>query len=120
MYNENTSLLKQVASFDLILSLIFISIGYFIFGKACLFFMLGIGIALINLLVNSLVLNISVKENNSMSKIILMLSQIYRILIVSLVAAYIVNRSTINFLIFIAGYTSQIISLILYGFKAKQ
>lgn len=120
MYNENISLLKQIASFNLILSLIFISIGYFIFGKACLFFILGIGIALINLFVNSLALNISIKENNSMSKIILILSQIYRIIIVSLVAAYIVNRSTINFFIFITGYTSQIISLMLYGFKTKQ
>lgn len=115
MHDENKSLLKELATLDFVVALVLGLVTYFIFHKACLFFILGIIIAYLNLFINTVVLNKIIISGQSPSKSILILSQILRIAIVTILSFIIVRVSIINFFIFILGYGSQVISLILYG-----
>lgn len=115
MNELNKVLLKKVAMYDLIISLIFISGGYFFLGSSTVFFFLGIVFSFINLSINSFVTNYLIIEYKKKKSIFILFGTLFRIFLVCGVGLIIISKSDLNFIIYIIGYTSQLLSIVLYG-----
>lgn len=119
MNELNKVLLKKVAAYDLIISVVFISVGYLFLGSSTAFFFLGIFFSYINLSMNSFVTNNLLIEYVPGKNILRLLSTLFRILLVCGVGVIIISKSDLNFIIYIIGYTSQLLAIVLYGLNLK-
>ncbi|WP_157785667.1 hypothetical protein [Clostridium tunisiense] len=120
MVNElNKVLLKKIATYDLGLCLIFITVGYIFYGISAMFFFLGIFFAYVNLSINSLVTSYLLTKCNPGKRMFILFGTLFRTLLVSITGIIIITKSDLNFIIYIIGYTSQLISMVLYGLNLK-
>lgn len=115
----NKTFLEKVAIYDLFLSLLFVGVSYFFIKFSAFFFLIGISFALINLIVNSVVTNVVLSKKFFNKTIITILSSLFRILLICIPGIVIIFYSKLNFFLYIIGYTSQMISLVLYGLSLK-
>ncbi|EQB89297.1 hypothetical protein J2Z44_000862 [Clostridium punense] len=119
MNELNKVLLKKVAAYDLIISVVFISVGYLFLGSSTIFFLLGMLFSYINLSMNSFVTNNLLIGYVPGKNILRLLSTLFRILLVCGVGVIIISKSDLNFIIYIIGYTSQLLAIVLYGLNLK-
>lgn len=111
----NKVFLKKVAIYDVIISIIFASVGYLFLGDPTVFFFLGIFFSFVNLSINSLVTNYLIIEHKKKKSIFILFGTLFRIFLVCGVGLIIISKSDLNFIIYIIGYTSQLLSIVLYG-----
>jgi len=111
--------IKKIAIYDFGLSLLFIGVSYFFIEFSAFFFLLGILFALINLVLHSIVTNLILLKEGFHKTVITIVSSMFRILLICIPGVLIVSKSNINFLLYILGYTSQMISLVFYGLRLK-
>ncbi|MGL4730195.1 MAG: ATP synthase subunit I [Clostridium sp.] len=119
MHKENRLLLKSVLKYNLFLASIVTLIAYLFIDKLSVFFPLGLFLAYVNLVINTIALNKFVSKDNSNLKNILIISKIVRVILVATISMLIIRFTKIGFIIFILGYTSQMISFIFYGNEYK-
>lgn len=115
MNELNKVLLKKVAMYNFIISIIFASVGYFFLGDSTKFFFLGIFFSYINLSINSFVTKHLIIEYKKKKSIFILFGTLFRIFLVCGVGLIIISKSDLNFIIYIIGYTSQLLSIVLYG-----
>jgi ATP synthase protein I len=116
----NIVLLKKIAIYDLMLAMCFIGLGYFFISSSSLFFLLGIFFAWINLAVNSLATNFLLLKEGTIKRILGIGSNLFRILLVCVTGIIIITKNDLNFIIYIIGYTAQLISIVLYGIRDQK
>jgi ATP synthase protein I len=115
----NRVFLKKIANYDLILSLFFVGMSYFFIKSSALFFLLGIGFAYINLRINSFITKLLILKEGKNKTIFLLIGPLFRVALVCIPGIIIISKSNLNFIIYIIGYTSQLISMILYGLSLR-
>lgn len=104
----------RIGTFNLIIGIIFFSIVQLIFKQFYgLCFLLGLIIATINLVINIIGTNLVLIENKN--SIFSILGFFIRIAIVCFIAILISKENMINIIPFLLGYSSNFISIILYG-----
>lgn len=119
MKELNKVFLENIAKYDLILSLFFVGISYFFIKSSALFFLLGIFYAYTNLMINSFVTNHVVKGEYNGKRFFVLIFSILRVALVGITGIIIISKSNLNFIIYIIGYTSQLISIIFYGLSLR-
>lgn len=118
MNKENKKLLTYILKYDLILSLIFLIIGWIALKNISIFFIIGLFVAYINLYINAISVEKLLNQVAS-PKVGMILSQLGRVMLVTAIGGIIVIKSHFGFLLFVIGYSAQLISMIIYGFKCK-
>lgn len=112
--------LKIVAKFDgficIFASLIFITFKWDVYVPL---YVLGVLVALINFIINGLVLEKSLLKLSKMSGIYILVSYSSRILIVAGIAAWLCTINKYYFMPYILGFISNFLALIYYATKIK-
>lgn len=112
--------LKIVAKFDgficIFASLIFITFKWNIYIPL---YVLGILVALINFIINGVVLEKSLLKLSNMSGIYILLSYSLRILIIAGIAAWLCTVNNYYFIPYTLGFISNFLALIYYATKIK-
>jgi len=113
------NMFRKIAVYDLVISLVFITIIYFTAKVYALFFLLGIIIALLNLYVNGITVEYSLDSKNVKNKGIIVMGSFIRVLLVSIIGFAIGRHNMFNIIAYIFGYSAQFISLVYYGINNK-
>ncbi len=111
---------KKVNSFNFLMALIGITVIYFINKTYAVFFLLGLLLASTTLLLNLVSVNFILCKAKIKYEYITFLGFGLRIIIVCSIGLMVFNYCNFSIIAFILGYSSQIISLVLYGINVKE
>lgn len=120
MDKDSVNLIKIVGFYDLIISIIVSLFLYLLLGIRDYFFGLGILCSFINFIINAYTTEKLIVKHSNFKVLGILLSYIVRIGLVCGTGLAIVTKSKIGFAIFIAGYSAQLIAIVLYGLKLKK
>ena len=117
---KSTQMYKKINFFNFFIALIGTTVTYFINSEYAVFFLLGLVLASISLLFNLISTNFILGKTNNKYGFITFLGFYFRVIIVCAVGLMVFNYLDFAIIAFILGYTSQFISLILYGVNIKE
>lgn len=115
MFSETKGIIKIIGIYDLIIAIIISAILYLFGVHGFYFFPLGIVASFINFNVNSYTTHRTVMDKDKFKVLIILLSYAVRIGIVCIPAIALFKLNVTSFFTFIAGYSSQLIAIVLYG-----
>ncbi|MFT8314552.1 MAG: ATP synthase subunit I [Clostridium sp.] len=110
---EVKEILKKVISFDIIIVALSSVICYIFFKLYTYMLVIGLLLAALNFILNSIISNYSLKKDGN--KIIGVIGSIIRIIITGSIAVLLCKDNKFNFVAFLIGYTLHYISIVLYG-----
>ncbi|OFI06206.1 ATP synthase I chain [Clostridium acetireducens DSM 10703] len=117
MNNDVKQMLQKIIIYDLIIAIIFSTLIYFTFKKYSVVLFLGLFIALINFVINTILINYAV--NVGKIKSISLASFIFRIVITAFIGFLFYKNNKYNVIAYVFGYTLHFIPLILYSINVK-
>lgn len=117
---KSTQMYKKINYFNFFIALIGTTVTYFINREYAVFFLLGLVLASISLLCNLISVNFILGKANSKYGVITFFGLFFRVIIVCTVGLMVFNYLHFAIIAFILGYTSQFISLVLYGINIKE
>ena len=117
---KSAQMYKKINVFNFFIALIGTTVIYFIYKKYAVFFLLGLIVASINLLFNLITVNFIFGKIKSKFKFVTFFGFAFRVIIVGVIGLIIFNYSNFAIIAFILGYSSQFISLVLYGINIKE
>ncbi|AGK99098.1 ATP synthase subunit I [Clostridium pasteurianum] len=113
MDREVKEILRKVISFDIIVAALSSTICYIFFKLYTNILFIGLLLAALNFILNSIISNYSLKENGN--KVIGAIGSIIRIIITGGIAVLLCKNNRFSFIAFLIGYTLHYISIVLYG-----
>lgn len=116
----STQMYKKINFFNFLIALIATTVICFINKKYAVFFLLGLMLASINLLFNLITVNFILCEVKSKYKFITFFGFAFRVIMVGVIGLMVFNYYDFAIIAFILGYSSQLISLVLYGINIKE
>lgn len=119
MNSEFISMFKKVLMYDVVIAIMFTVVIYLISKVHALFFILGLIIAIVSFFINGYIVNYTLGSTTKNNKVIMLLGFLSRVLLICLVGIIIAKFNKYGVLTYVLGYSSQFISLVLYGIKIK-
>lgn len=116
---KSTQMYKKINFFNFFIALIGTTVIYFINKEYAVFFLLGLVLASISLLLNLISVNFILGKASKYG-FITFFGLFFRVIIVCAVGLMVFNYLNFAIIAFILGYTSQFISLVLYGINIKE
>lgn len=114
---NDEQLIKKIGKYNLIIGIpITIIISIFI-GKIGVFFLVGLFHAFINLYISSVCIKYLLMKEGKVRNILVVLDYILRIGSVCAISIILIYISELMFFVYIAGYSSHILSIFTYGVK---
>lgn len=117
---KSTQMYKKINFFNFFIALIGITIIYFIDKKCAVFFLLGLILASITLLLNSLFFDFILCKTKNKYGAVTFVGFAFRVVIVCVVGLMVFDYYNFAIIAYILGYSSQLISLVLYGINIKE
>lgn len=117
---KSVQMYKEINFLNFFIALIGTTVIYFIEKKCAVFFLLGLISASITLLFNLMSVNFILCKIENKYKIITSFSFAFRVTIVCVIGLMVFNYHKFGMIAFILGYSSQFISLVLYGINIKE
>ena len=117
---KSTQMYNKIIFFNFFIALIGTTVIYFLDKKYAVFFLLGLILASTNLLVNLISVNSILGEAKKKYGFITFFGLFFRVIIVCGIGVMVFNYLEFAIIAFILGYTSQFISLVLYGINIKE
>ena len=117
---KSTQMYKKINFFNFFIALIGTTVIYFIDKKYAVFFLLGLIIASISLLFNLISVNFILGKVKNKYGFITFFGVFFRVIIVCGIGLMVFNYLDFAIIAFILGYSSQFISLVLYGINIKE
>lgn len=117
---KSTQMYKKINFFNVFIALFGTTVIYLIDEKYTVFFLLGLTLASITLFLNLVSVDFIFYKAINQYGIVTFLGFAFRVSIVSVVGLMVVNYYNFSIIAFILGYSSQIISLVLYGINVKE
>lgn len=119
MGKECLELIRDIGRYDIVVGVGTTLLLIPLLGGGAGLFLLGIGCSFINFVINSYVNNMLSGIKNFFNAILFVTSYAIRIGLVCSIAILLIVRKELFFYIFIAGYSAQVISIVIYGLKLK-
>ncbi|MGH4126156.1 MAG: hypothetical protein ACREV6_24890 [Clostridium sp.] len=116
---KSAQMYKKINFFNFFVALIGTTVIYFIDKKYAVFFLLGLILASTNLLFNLISVNFILCKAQKY-RFATSFSFAFRVIIVSVIGLMVFNYLKFAIITFILGYSSQLISLVLYGINIKE
>jgi len=117
---KSTHMYKKINFFNLFIALIGTIIICFIDKKYAVFFLLGLVLASISLLFNLMSVNFILSKGKKKYGFITFLGLFFRVILICGIGLIVFNYLEFAIIAFILGYSSQFISLVLYGINIKE
>ncbi|MBU3143140.1 hypothetical protein [Clostridium sp. CF012] len=117
---KSAQMYKKINFFNFFIALIGTTLIYFIEKKYAVFFLLGLMVASISLLFNLISVNFIFSKVKNKYGFITFFGLFFRVIIVCGIGLLVFNYLNFAIIAFILGYTSQFISLVLYGINIKE
>ena len=117
---KSTQMYNKINFFNFFIALIGTTVIYFFDKKYAVFFLLGLILASTNLLLNLVSVNFILCKEKYKYSFITSFSFAFRVIIVSGIGLMVANYYSFTIIAFILGYSSQLISLVLYGINIKE
>lgn len=117
MRKECIEIIKDIGKYDFIIGNVVSLILIWFLGSMGILFYFGIGCSYINFIINAYASNRLYSIRNLFSELIVIVSYIIRSGFICSLAIFFIIKNDLNFLLFIVGYTAQIISILIYGLK---
>lgn len=119
MKKECVGLIKDIGRYDLIVGGVTSLILIPFFGGGAGLFYLGIGFSFINFIINAYANNRIISIKNIFYESLIVISYVIRSGLICSIAIFLIIKKDLFFFIFIAGYSAQLISIVIYGFRLK-
>lgn len=120
MQADSKRIIGIIALNDLIICIPVSIVLYFTLGLRFCFFALGIFFSLINFVINAFTTERLTLKNCQFKVLLTLLSYAVRIGLICGTGVFLFYRSKISFFLFVAGYSAQILAILIYGFKLKK
>jgi len=117
---KSTQMYKKINFYNFFIALIGTTVIYFIAKKYAVFFLLGLILASITLLLNSLFFNLILSKRKNKYGVITFIGFLFRVVIVCAIGLMVFDYYNFAIIAYILGYSSQLISLVLYGINIKE
>lgn len=117
---KSAQMYKRINFFNFFIAIIGTTVIYVIDKKYAVFFLLGLILASISLLVNLISVNFILGKSKGKYGLITFLALFFRVVIVCGIGLMVFNYLEFAIIAFILGYSSQLISLVLYGINIKE
>lgn len=117
---KSTQMYKRINFFNFFIALIGTTVIYFIDEKYAVFFLLGLILASITLLFNLMYVNYILCKTKIKFSVITSIGFALRVVIICVIGLMVFEYYNFAIIAFILGYSSQIISLVLYGINIKE
>ena len=117
---KSEQMYKKINFFNFFIALIGATVIYFINKEYAVFFLLGLILASISLLFNLISVNFILGKAKKKYGFITFFGWFFRVIIVCGIGLMVFNYLNFAIIAFILGYTSQFISLVLYGINIKE
>lgn len=117
---KSTQMYKKINFYNFFIALIGTTVIYFIAKKYAVFFLLGLILASITLLLNSLFFNLILSKRKNKYGVITFIGFLFRVVIVCVIGLMVFDYYNFAIIAYILGYSSQLISLVLYGINIKE
>ncbi|MBW9146239.1 ATP synthase subunit I [Clostridium sp. CM028] len=117
---KSAQMYKKINFFNFFIALIGTVVIYFINKEYAVFFLLGLILASINLLFNLISVNFILCKVKNKYGVVTLFGFVFRVIIVCVTGLMVFNYSNFAIIAFILGYSSQLISLVLYGINIKE
>lgn len=117
---KSTQMYKRINFFNFFIALIGTTVIYFINEKYAVFFLLGLILASITLLFNLISVNFILCKARNKYGVITSIGFAFRVGIVCAIGLMVFDYYNFAIIAFILGYSSQLISLVLYGINIKE
>ena len=111
---KSTQMYKRINFFNFFIALIGTTVIYFIDEKYAVFFLLGLILASITLLFNLMYVNYILCKTKIKFSVITSIGFALRVVIICVIGLMVFEYYNFAIIAFILGYSSQIISLVLY------
>lgn len=119
MNEECLKLIKDIGKYDLVIGLLITAILISLLGGGAGLFILGIACSFINFIINSYSNNILSCAKSGFNAVLYLILYAARIGLICSIAIFLIMKNDLFFLVYIAGYSAQGISLVIYGLKLK-
>ncbi|MEG2934952.1 MAG: hypothetical protein RR844_00520 [Clostridium sp.] len=119
MNEECLKLIKDIGKYDLVIGLLITAILIPLLGGGAGLFTLGIACSFINFIINSYSNNILSSAKSSFNAVLYLIFYATRIGLICSIAIFLIMKNDLFFIVYIAGYSAQGISLVVYGLKLK-
>lgn len=119
MQSDLQHMFKKIILFDVIIALILGSTTYHFFKNYVFIVLLGLGVALISFVLNGIITEYILLKKVGKYKTVAFISYIVKIVIVCGIALILFKQDKFNVIAYMLGYSSQFISLTLYGIDMK-
>ena len=117
---KSAQMYKEINFFNFFIALIGTTAIYFLNEEYAVFFLLGLILASITLLFNLISVNFMLGKTDGKYKFVTFFGFAFRVIIVCVIGLMIFNYHKFSIIAFILGYSSQFISLVLYGINIKE
>jgi ATP synthase protein I len=117
---KSTQMYKKINFFNFFIALFGFTVIYLIDKKYAVFFLLGLLLATINLLLNLISVDFIFNKVKNQYGFITFFGFAFRVITVCVIGLIIFNYYNFGIIAFILGYSSQLISLVLYGINIKE
>ena len=117
---KSTQMYKRINFFNFFIALIGTTVIYFIDEKYAVFFLLGLILASITLLFNLMYVNYILCKTKIKFSVITSIGFALRVVIICVIGLMVFEYYNFAIIAFILGYSSQLISLVLYGINIKE
>ncbi|WP_027623673.1 ATP synthase subunit I [Clostridium lundense] len=119
MVEELIIMLKKVLFYDfLILGIMFI-ITYSLFHNWYIYILLGIMVAAVNFVLNSVFTNYIVSSKSHGHKVYMPISSLIRIVFVCVIAMLLYNYNEVSIIPFLIGYSLHFLAIIIYSLTIR-
>ena len=117
---KSKEMYKKINFFNFFIAISGTTVIYFIDKKYAVFFLLGLILATINLLLNLISVDFIFNKFKNQYGLITFFGFAFRVITVCVIGLIIFNFYNFGIIPFILGYSSQLISLVLYGINIKE
>lgn len=119
MSKECLELIRHIGRYDLVVGVGITLLLIPLLGGGAGPFLLGVGCSFINFVINSYTNNMLSGIKSIFNAILFATSYAVRIGLICSIAIFLIVRKEMFFYIFIAGYSAQFISIVVYGLKLR-
>lgn len=117
---KSTHMYRKINFFNFFIALFGITVFYLIDKKHAVFFLLGLILASITLLLNLMSVDFIFSKVKSQYGFVTFFGFAFRVSIVCAIGLMVFNYYDFSIIAFMLGYSSQIVSLVLYGINIKE
>lgn len=119
MNKECLELIRDVGKYDFLVGTIITILLFILFKGGAGLFIIGMLCSFVNFVINSYANNGLRDTENIFNIILFVASYVVRIGLICSVGIFLILKNDLFFYFFIAGYSAQFISILMYGVKLK-